>query len=187
MGPPRLPFTPAIRGQPSLKTEPNRLFPGLFANFATCVDARFGARRIFWIGAARGQVLTCVRPLMRLTRRRPGWEFADQVQISPTRLKRLSQSWFSRSRPNDRCAIPLLRPSHAPTAPQPRALILGAHGRSLVSPTLGHQGPDDAGHLVGQGHAHQHRRLASQHAGDPGAGRSAMAGRPAQDGTRANN
>ena len=74
------------------------------------------------IAAARGQVLTCVRPLMRLTRRRPGWEFADQVQISPTRLKRLSQSWFSRSRPNDRCAIPLLRPSHAPTAPQPRAL-----------------------------------------------------------------
>src|SRR4030095_15525081 len=67
-------------------------------------------------------VLTCVRPLMRLTRRRPGWEFADQVQIRPTRLKRLSQSWLSRSRPNDRCAIPLLRPSYAPTAPQPRAL-----------------------------------------------------------------
>src|SRR5215212_10604923 len=43
-------------------------------NFAPCVDARFGARRIFWIGAARGRVLTCVRPLMRLTRRRPGWE-----------------------------------------------------------------------------------------------------------------
>ena len=35
MGPPRLPSTPAIRGQPKLKTEPNRLFPGLFANFAT--------------------------------------------------------------------------------------------------------------------------------------------------------
>src|SRR3954454_3195319 len=92
-------------------------------NFATCVDARFGARRIFWIGAARGRVLTCVRPLMRLTRRRPGWEFADQVQFSPTRLKRLSQSWFSRSRLSDRCAIPLLRPSHAPTAQQPRALM----------------------------------------------------------------
>jgi hypothetical protein len=91
-------------------------------NFAACVDAHFGARRIFWIGAARGRVLTCVRPLMRLTRRRPGWEFADPVQISPTRLKRLSQSWLSRSRPNDRCAIPLLRPSYAPTAPQPRAL-----------------------------------------------------------------
>src|SRR3954451_14007188 len=54
-----------------------------------CVHPRFDARRIFWIGAARGRVLTCVRPLMRLTRRRPGWEFADQAQISPTRLKRL--------------------------------------------------------------------------------------------------
>src|SRR3954463_2056573 len=31
---------------------------------------------------------------------------------------------------------------------------LGAHGRSLVSPTLGHQGPDDAGHLVGFRHPH---------------------------------
>src|SRR3954454_14742863 len=43
-------------------------------NFATCVDARFGARRIFWIGAARGRMLPSVRPWMRLTRRRPGWE-----------------------------------------------------------------------------------------------------------------
>src|ERR687886_230108 len=72
-----------------------RPIPQPFSNFATCVDAGFGARRIFWIGAARGRVLTCVRPLMRLTRRRPGWEFADQLQVRPTRLKRLSQSWFS--------------------------------------------------------------------------------------------
>src|SRR5215204_6335155 len=35
---------------------------------------------------------------MRLTRRRPGWESVDQVQFRATRLKRLSQSWFSRSR-----------------------------------------------------------------------------------------
>src|SRR3954468_10910484 len=34
---------------------------------------------------------------MRLTRRRPRWESVDQVQFRPTRLKRLSQSWFSRS------------------------------------------------------------------------------------------
>src|SRR6195952_2018385 len=67
-------------------------------NFATCVDAPLGAREIFKSGVARGRVLTCVRPLMRLTRRRPGWEFADQVQVRPTRLKRLSQSWLSRSR-----------------------------------------------------------------------------------------
>jgi hypothetical protein len=38
---------------------------------------------------------------------------------------------------------------------------------SLISSTLGHQGPDDPGHLVGQGHPHQHRRLARQHAGHP--------------------
>src|SRR3954465_2445354 len=57
----------------------------------------------------------------RLTEKAP-YKSGDQVQISPTRLKRLSQSWFSRSRPNDCCAIPLLRPSYAPTAPQPRAL-----------------------------------------------------------------
>src|SRR5215204_1208358 len=65
--------------------------------FATCVDAPLGAREIFKSGVARGRVLTCVRPLMRLTRRRPGWESEDQVQFKPTRLTRLSQSWFSRS------------------------------------------------------------------------------------------
>src|SRR4051812_34782543 len=62
---------------------------------ASCVDAPLGAREIFKSGAARGRVLTCVRPLMRLTRRRPRWESEDQVQFRPTRLKRLSQSWFS--------------------------------------------------------------------------------------------
>jgi hypothetical protein len=63
--------------------------------FATCVDAPGDAREIFRIRAARGRVLTCVRPLMRLTCRGPGWEFADQVQYRTTRSKRLSQSWFS--------------------------------------------------------------------------------------------
>src|SRR5215204_7002203 len=33
----------------------------------------------------------------RLTEKAP-YKFADQVQIRPTRLKRLSQSWLSRSR-----------------------------------------------------------------------------------------
>ena len=71
-------------------------FCGLFNEAkATCVDARLGAREIFRSGVARGRVLTCVRPLMRLTRRRPGWESVDQVQFRPTRLTRLSQSWFS--------------------------------------------------------------------------------------------
>src|SRR3954471_2025594 len=58
-------------------------------SFATCVDAPLGAREIFKSGVARGRVLTCVRPLMRLTRRGPRWESEDQVQFKPTRLKRL--------------------------------------------------------------------------------------------------
>src|SRR5215212_11810540 len=62
----------------------------------TCVDAPLGAREIFESGVARGRVLTCVRPLLRrVPCRRPRWESEDQVQVRPTRLKRLSQSWFS--------------------------------------------------------------------------------------------
>src|SRR5690349_21431497 len=42
--------------------------------------------------------LTCVRPLLQhVPCRGPRWEPEDQVQIRPTRLKRLSQSWFPRS------------------------------------------------------------------------------------------
>src|SRR3954468_13137657 len=86
-------------------------------NFATCVDARFGARRIFWIGAARGQVLTCVRPLMRLTRRRPGWEFADQVQIMcgrPLWRKKNFLDWCSARSGADMCAA--FDAAHTPQA-----------------------------------------------------------------------
>jgi hypothetical protein len=70
-----------------------------------------------------------------LTEKAP-YKFADQVQVRPTRLKRLSQSWLSRSRLSDRCAIPLLRPSRAPTAPQPRALR-----RSRPEPGKSHPWP----------------------------------------------
>src|SRR3982751_5335320 len=41
----------------------------------------------------------------RLTEKAP-YKSEDQVQVRPTRLKRLSQSWLSRSRLNDRSAIP---------------------------------------------------------------------------------
>src|SRR3954471_18463220 len=116
-----------FRGEPSLKTAPIRPFLGLLTNFATCVDAPLGAREIFESGVARGRVLTCVRPLMRLTRRRPGWESVDRVQFRATRLKRLSQSWFSRSRLSTvRHPSPLTFPRldrlavvTAPTPPQP--------------------------------------------------------------------
>jgi hypothetical protein len=74
---------------------------------ATCVDAPIGARGIFWIGAARSRVLTCVRPLLQLfTRRGPVWEFAERVQITAACFKHVVANWFSRSRLADRCAIP---------------------------------------------------------------------------------
>src|SRR3954470_5866359 len=83
--------------------------------FATCVDAPFGAREIFKSGAARGRVLTCVRPLLRrVPCRGPGWESVDQVQFRATRLKRLSQSWFSRSR------LSTVAPSLSSDLPTPR-------------------------------------------------------------------
>src|SRR3712207_9432634 len=61
-----------------------------------------------WCSARSGADMCAAFDAARLTRRRPGWEFADQVQVRPTRLKRLSQSWLSRSRLSDRGAIPLL-------------------------------------------------------------------------------
>ena len=61
---------------------------GKHQNFATCVDAPLGAGEIFESGVARGRVLTCVRPLVRLTRRGPRWESGDQVQIKDPRRKR---------------------------------------------------------------------------------------------------
>jgi hypothetical protein len=55
---------------------------------------------------ARGRVLTCVRPLLRLvTCRRPVWEFAERIQFNLARSRRVSMIWFSRSRLVDRCAI----------------------------------------------------------------------------------
>src|SRR3954466_1792471 len=51
---------------------------------------------------------------MRLTRRGPRWESVDQVQFRPTRLKRLSQSWLSRSR------LSTVAPSLSCDPPTPR-------------------------------------------------------------------
>src|SRR5829696_6301065 len=54
---------------------------------------------------------------MRLTRRGPRWESGDQVQVRPTRLKRLSQSWLSRSR---RSTVAPSLSADPPTPRQPR-------------------------------------------------------------------
>src|SRR5262249_30766606 len=52
------------------------------------VDAPFQAREIVGIVAARGRMLSSVRPLMRQEdSRRPVWEFADRVQITRSVLE----------------------------------------------------------------------------------------------------
>jgi hypothetical protein len=65
-----------------------------------------------------------------------------------------------------------------PQQPRRRERLCGRDW-SLINPTLGHQRPDDASHLVGERHPDQHWRLAGQHAGDPRACRNPVAGRPA--------
>jgi len=73
------------------------------------VDARFHARENVGIVAARGRMLSSVRPVMRQDdRRRPVWEFADRVQITHSVSQpRLADccavlSFRSPSRPRDR-------------------------------------------------------------------------------------
>jgi hypothetical protein len=62
-------------------------------------DAPVGARRILSKRTERGQVLTSVRPMLRLvTCRQPVWEFAERVQFNLARSRRVSMIWFSRSR-----------------------------------------------------------------------------------------
>src|SRR5215831_5952714 len=52
------------------------------------VDAPFRARENVGVVAARGRMLSSVRPLMRQDdRRRPVWEFADRVQITQSVLE----------------------------------------------------------------------------------------------------
>jgi hypothetical protein len=52
------------------------------------VDAPFQARENVGIVAARGRMLSSVRPMMRQEdSRRPVWEFADRVQITRSVLE----------------------------------------------------------------------------------------------------
>src|SRR5690242_14186165 len=52
------------------------------------VDAPFQARENVGIVAARGRMLSSVRPLMRQDdSRRPVWEFADRVQVTRSVLE----------------------------------------------------------------------------------------------------
>src|SRR5215211_9092320 len=95
--------------------------------------------------------------------RRPAWEFAERVQINAAYSRYGVAAWLSRSRLADRCAMLSFRSPYASVA----AADLRRHGRSLVRAALDQQGPDDAGHLVGQGHSDQHPRLAREHPRQP--------------------
>src|SRR3954467_11080637 len=76
---------------------------------------------------------------MPITRRGPRWESVDQVQISPTRLKRLSQSWFSRSglltvRHPSPLTLPRLDSLAVVTAPTPPQPELDKPHRAPAAP-----------------------------------------------------
>ena len=70
------------------------------------------------------------------------------------------------------CPSPV-SPTVAPYSPSARPYALAIvvslrrHGRSSVGAAFDQQGPDDAGHLVGQSNGDQHFRLASQHLRKP--------------------
>ena len=91
--------------------------------------------------------------------------FAGRVQIKAACSKALC------------CTLVLPIPSHDCCAKLLLALLrsdvlatvgdLRRRDRSLVDAAPGHQGPDDARHLVGERHSHQHRRLARQHPAEP--------------------
>src|SRR5947209_7052389 len=95
--------------------------------------------------------------------RRPAWEFAERVQIKVAYSKYGVAAWLSRSRLADCCAMSSFRSPYASVA----AAGLRRHGRSPVRAALDQQGPDDAGHLVGQGGGDQHARLAREHPRQP--------------------
>src|SRR3954463_9888345 len=95
--------------------------------------------------------------------RRPAWEFAERVQIKVAYSRYGVAAWLSRSRLTDCCAMSSFRSPYASVA----AAGLRRHGRSLVRAALDQQGPDDAGHLVGQGDGDQHPRLAREHPRQP--------------------
>src|SRR3984893_16723977 len=79
------------------------------------VDAPFQARENVEIVVARGRMLSSVRPLMRQEdSRRPVWEFADRVQITPSVLEAL---WIALVVPAP--SRRLLRHTLLPLAPTP--------------------------------------------------------------------
>src|SRR4051794_5744083 len=107
--------------------------------------------------------------------RRPAWEFAERVQIKVAYSKYGVAAWLSRSRLADCCAMSSFRSPYASVA----AAGLRRCGRSPVRAALDQQGPNDAGHLVGQGGGDQHAWLTRQHSRQPRARRGPTPTSPA--------
>ena len=135
---------------------------------ATCVTAA-SARGILKLILARCRVLTCVRP-HDATRYMPQGPYG--VRGSGPNQRRVLNGTLLQAGSCDPVSRPLRQTAPCPSyAPTPSRLTLGLRrcSRSSVVLALHHQGPDNARHLVGQCHSHQHRRLARQHPGQPGA------------------
>src|SRR6476619_4993963 len=96
-------------------------------------------------------------------------------QIADLNSKYGVAAWLSRSRLADCCAMSSFRSPYASVV----AAGLRRHGRSPVRAALYQQGPDDAGHLVGQGGGNQHAWLAREHSRQPRARRGATLTGPA--------
>jgi len=166
---------------PPLWPEPVGHTPGRGGAARPCVDAPSGARRIFRQGLTRDRVLPCVRPLLRRYVVAAGPYGSSRVRS--TSLERARSAPRAPGSPDPayrHCAIPVLRPSHLADSLTAADRSRG-DGWSSVDPALGHQGPGHTGVLVRQGDDHQHRRLAREHARQPGAGRDAFALGPAHD------
>jgi hypothetical protein len=143
------------------------------------VDAPGDARRIFGLIRRVVRAAMCaVRDVANRLRARKGARRSgpNQSQVLAALVDKLS-----RFRLVDHCAISLLRSSHAQQSHSRERLC--RRGWSLVNPASRHESPDDASHLVGQRHPHQHRRLARYHTRHPRAHGSPIASYPAHDST----
>src|SRR6516165_1408795 len=96
--------------------------------------------------------------------RRPVWEFADRVQITQSVLE---AQWKSSGCPSP--VSPTVAPYSPSARPHVLAIVVSLRrcDRGSVGAAFDQQGPDDAGHLVGQSNGDQHFRLASQHLRKP--------------------
>ena len=128
------------------------------------VDAPFQARENVGIVAARGRMLSSVRP--RCGRKRQPPACMGVRGLGPDHPKRAPSTVESPG-----CPSPV-SPTVAPYSPSAHPYVLAIRvslrrRRSSVGATFDQQGPDDASHLVGQSDGDLHFRFASQHLRKP--------------------